>query len=495
MRLHILGPLRVIQHGTEVDSGPNQQRCLLALLLAREGHPISMNELLELLWGSDSPPTAVNVIHKYVGQLRRLLEPGLPPRATGAFLARHGNGYRFTAGPHTLDLVRFRELVAEASAGAARNEPDEALERYAEALRLGAGRAGDGLADTPAARAVFASLDSEFNDAVLAAADIAVRRGRPALLLAPLRRAAELHPLNELIQASLMTTLAAAGHQAEALSTYRTVRGLLAEELGVDPGHALLEAHRRVLAPQAPGPAQLPPGLPPFAGRANELATLDRLAGALRDDTPGGPLVIALDGPEGAGKSALAVHFARLVAGEFPDGQLYLDLENTPGGDNVRCLLHGLGMRTPELPGPHSAQVGAYRSLTAGRRLLILLDNACDAAQVQPLLPSSAGSLVLVTSRQPLLELVARSGAHQLRVGPPTLPAARELLELRLTDRPYDAADTRALEEIAELCGRMPSALSLLAARLSSSPRLSLAALTEELRATAPGGGLDEAGS
>ncbi|GAA2554588.1 hypothetical protein GCM10010435_26360 [Winogradskya consettensis] len=494
VHLRILGPLRIIRGSSEVDAGPNQQRCLLALLLAREGHPISMNELMELLWGGDSPPTAVNVIHKYVGVLRRLLEPGLPPRAAGRYLVRHGNGYRFTAAPEMLDLVLFRRLVAQATTHADNDELDAALDRYAAALRLGDGRVADGLADTSSARAMFAGLDSEFNDAVLAAAEIAVRLRRPARLLAPLRRAAELHPLNELVQASLMTTLAAAGHQAEALTAYRSVRGLLADELGIDPGHGLQEAYRRVLTQDVlpPGaatpaqplvhPAQLPPDLPLFTGRTSELAALDRHAVALRAGGQPGPLVITLNGTEGTGKSTLAVRFAHLVAADFPDGQLYLDLRQDHPGDNLRSLLYALGVRTPDAPDTFDAQVGTYRSLTAGKRMLLLLDGARDAGQVRPLLPSSAGSLVLVTSGPALLDLAAHAGAHLLRVEAPDAADARELLERRLADRIHEDPDGEVLDEIVELCGRMPLALAQLAARLAATPELSLATAAKELR-------------
>ncbi|GIF46294.1 DNA-binding SARP family transcriptional activator [Asanoa ferruginea] len=247
VRLQILGPLRVWRADTEMDAGPPQQRCLLAFLLAREGHAVGMNELIEVLWGHARPATAANIIQKYVGGLRRLLEPGLAPRAPGAFLARHRNGYRFTAGPQTLDLVLFRQLVAEAKAHAGQDELGAALDRYDSALRLVRGPAGEGLADTPAARAAFARLDGEFLDAVLAAADIAGQVGRPALLVEPLRRAADLDPLNEIVQASLVTTLAAAGYRARALAAYRSACERLVEELDIEPGPHLEDAYRRVM--------------------------------------------------------------------------------------------------------------------------------------------------------------------------------------------------------------------------------------------------------
>ncbi|WP_436534453.1 BTAD domain-containing putative transcriptional regulator [Actinoplanes sp. HUAS TT8] len=463
VHLRILGPLRVWRDNAEVDAGPHQQQCLLALLLAHEGNPVSVAELTDLLWGAHAPPSAVNIIHKYVGALRRLLEPGLPPRATGAFIARQGNGYRFTAAPGGLDLLRFRQLVAQAKARAGRGELDAALDHYTEALRLGRGHAGDGLAGTPAARTTFAGLDGEFLDAVLAAADVAGRLGRPGRLLAPLRRAAEMDPLNELIHASVMTALAAAGHQAEALGVYRAIRGRLADDLGIDPGPDLQEAFRQVLgqnvrrpAAGGPRPAQLPAGLRFFTGRQDELATLGRLS-----DEPG-PRVIALHGPAGVGKSALAVHFARTVAGGFGDGQLHLDLR---GAEPLRSLLHGLGVPGHEIPDTDGAQVGLFRSLTATGRVLILLDDARDADQVRPLLPASPASLVLITSRHPLVELAARDGAHLLHVGRPGLHDARELLRRHLSGLPQ-----QPLDEIVERHGRLPSALALHAAHLRAGP-------------------------
>jgi DNA-binding SARP family transcriptional activator len=458
LHLQVLGPIRIRRGNDEVDPGPRQQRVVLALLLARAGRPIGMTELIELLWGPDAPASAVNVIHKYVGSLRRLLEPGLPPRAPGAYLARHGNGYRFAAGAETLDLARFRELVAGARAHAGREEFDAALDCYAGALRLAQGPAGEGLAETAAARSIFASLDGELSDAVVAAARIADRLGQPARLLGTLRQAAERDPLNELVQAALVTTLAAAGHQAEALAVYRSVGARLADELGVDPGRELQEAQQRVLTPFT-RPAQLPPDPPYFGGREPELAALHRLAGGLRDDGRRGPLVVAIDGPSGSGKSALAVSFAHRIAVEFPDGQLYLDLRGDQR-DTVPSLLFALGLPASEVPGTADAQVGAYRSLTAGRRLLILLDNVRNAAAVRSLLPSSPASLVLVTSRSPLLELAAHDGAHLMRVGVLDQRAAREMLERRL---PGPAG---RWDDVIEACGRQPFALARAAARL-----------------------------
>ncbi|GIF23630.1 SARP family transcriptional regulator [Paractinoplanes tereljensis] len=495
--------MRVWRGDVELDAGPRQQRCLLALLAAREGRPVGMGELINLIWGSESPISAVNVIHKYVGALRRLLEPGLPPRAGGAFITRRDSGYRFLAGPDNLDLVAFRQLVAGAKESVGQDRMDRALDEYLEALRLCDGPAGDSLADSPGATAVFAGIDGEFLDASIAAGEVAVRAGRPAQALAALRLAARIGRLHEPVHAALMTALAAAGHQAEALETYRNIRDHLVEELGIDPGRELQEAHQQVLmqavAPIAEPealpllrPAQLPPDQPMFVGRTYELRVLHDLVRSTRDTRRTSPMVVAVDGMGGVGKSTIVTHFAHQVAADFTDGQLFLDLRGHEGEDGsvlaadaLRSLLYGLGLRAADVPDTFDALVGTYRSLTAGQRILVMLDDVHDAAQVRPLLPNSVDSLVLITSRRPLVGLAASDGARLYRAYVPDLPDAREILTTRLATLPSRARssiDGAVLDEIIELCGRLPLALAILAARLSVRPNLSLATVAAELR-------------
>ncbi|MEV4822641.1 BTAD domain-containing putative transcriptional regulator [Micromonospora sp. NPDC049274] len=504
-----MGPLRLWHGENEVATGPRQQRRLLAVLLAREGRPTSTSDLLDLLWGPQAPASAVNVIHKYVAALRRLLEPDLPARAAGSYLLRHGNGYLFAAGPETLDLVAFRRDVAAARTSLGQDSPLDALDHYLAALRRCHGSAGDDLVDSAAAAAVLAGIDGEFFDAAVAAAAVAVRVRQPARVLAPLRLAAEMSRLNEPVHASLVTTLAAAGQQAEALAVYGAIRTRLDEELGIDPGYQLQDAQRRALtqtvlppaADVAPvvsrpvpliRPAQLPPDPPLFVGRESELLILRDLTTGMRASGRTSPLVVAMDGMGGVGKSTLAAHFAHRVAEEFTDGQLYLDLQGHLGEDEgvsadraVRSLLHMVGVPAADVPETFDARVGMYRSLTAGKRILFLLDNARDAAQVRPLLPNSAQSLVLITGRRALVGLAAFDGAHLLRVDVPDLPTARRLVERRFTGLPNRSTGGVACEtadEIIELCGRLPLALAILAARIAARPRLSLATIAAELR-------------
>ncbi|KAB1948552.1 tetratricopeptide repeat protein [Micromonospora sp. ALFpr18c] len=529
LRFQILGPLRFWRDGIEVNPGPQQQRLLLALLLARAGRPISTDSLIELIWGNGAPAAARNVIHKYVGALRRLMEPTLSVRQTGSYLRRHGNGYLLTAGTGMVDLLTFRELAGAARASLAEERREEALDLYVDALCLWRGSSSDALAYGPAATSIFAALDEELLDVCGVAADLAVTLGQPARVLPPLRLAASIAPLNEQVQASRIYTLAAAGQQAEALSVFETVRARLAEDLGLDPGECLQRVQRQVLgqtvtpavtagvtgvapADTAAGtpapltrPAQLPPDLPIFVGRTEELATLNEWLTTC-DSARTGPLVVALDGMGGVGKSTLATHFAHRVAPEFVDGQFCLDLRGhdaedaaMSAGEALRSLLSSQGVRVSSMPETLEALVGTWRSLTAGQRILILLDNVQDFTQVRPLLPNSAESLVLVTSRKPLVGLAALDGAYLLHLDPPDMPTARALLRRRIERMPgRSAADVAApgdaLDEIIELCGRLPLALAILGGRLSARPRLSLAALASELRdgtqrlASFPGG-------
>ncbi|MEU8217263.1 BTAD domain-containing putative transcriptional regulator [Micromonospora taraxaci] len=517
LRLQVMGPLRVWRNDVELDSGPRQQQCLLALLLVRSGRPVSMSDLIDLIWGADPPACAANIIQKYVGALRRLFEPDLLPRSSGSYLTRHSTGYRFTAGPETLDLVAFRQLVSAAKVSAAEGRPDKALDLYIDALHLCHGSAGDALAESTLATATFAGVDGEFIAAAVAAADVAVQLRRPAEVLAALRLATEMDRLNEPVHASLVTTLAAAGYQDKALMAYRAIRDRLSEELGIDPGRELREAQHQVLTqavmpptaerdqagtPVRAGqsrpvpmvrPAQLPPDQPLFVGRKAELDILSELVVEMRSGGRTSPMVVAMDGMGGVGKSTVVMHFAHMVADEFTDGQLYLDLQGHQGeegsvlaGDALRSLLYALGVRAADIPDTFDALVGTYRSLTAGMRILVVLDNVRDSSQVRPLLPNSAASLVLITSRQALVGLAASDSARLLRAYLPDLPEARELLRARLAamrSRTLPAGeDAETLDEILELCGRLPLALAILAARLSARPQLSLGSVAAELR-------------
>ncbi|GGL14620.1 hypothetical protein Sme01_18440 [Sphaerisporangium melleum] len=316
LRIQILGPLRLWRGDVELDAGPRQQAYLLALLLAHEGRPIRKAELIDLIWGEQAPDSAVNLIHKYVGALRRLLEPALPARGTSSYVLRRGGSYLCTTGAGTLDLATFREQAGAARSALARGRHEEALDRYEQALRLWRGFAGDGLAPGPEAVPIFTGLNGEFFDACTAAAELAVSLGRPERVLPPLHLAASMGPLHEPVQAGLISVLGAAGRQVEALSVFRAVRSRLAEDVGIDPGPVLEQAHQRVLrrdlTPQVvtstaddlrpyleTAPSATGDGL---VGRSEELAVV---RDAVRRAAGGGTGLVVIEGEPGVGKTRL----------------------------------------------------------------------------------------------------------------------------------------------------------------------------------------------
>ncbi|MFI1884455.1 AfsR/SARP family transcriptional regulator [Streptomyces jumonjinensis] len=500
MRFEVLGQLRAWREGTELYPGRPQERALLALLLVRAGQPVALSELVAGLWGTQPPHSAVNVIRRHVGSLRRLLEPGLPARAAGRWLVRASGGYQLITDADSLDLLAFRQLCEEARQAVSEDAPARAVDLFTEALGLWRGPVAAGLA--PEARALLPldALDREHLLAVREAADAAVAAGRPGAVLAELRKAAADHPLDEPVQARLTLALVATGRRAEALSTYEAVRERLGTELGIDPGPELLDVHRALLldvppdtAPSRPRtqtlptPAQLPHDLPMFTGRRTEL---DRALALLVDGTgtTGTATIAAISGMAGVGKSTFAVHLAHRMADRFPDGQLYVNLRGfDPSGailqsvEAVRGLLDALGVPPEHIPRCPDAQAALYRSVLAGRRILVVLDNARDTEHVRPLLPGAPGCLTLVTSRNELPGLVAAHGAHMLTLCPFDGEEARELLALRLgADRV--TAEPRAVSEIIRRCAGLPLALTCLAARAAARPHFPLSAVATELR-------------
>ncbi|GAA2554520.1 hypothetical protein GCM10010435_26250 [Winogradskya consettensis] len=319
LRLQILGPLRIWRDGVERDAGPRQQAYLLALLLARAGHTISTSELIDLMWEEDAPTTALNVIQKYIGGLRRLLEPELAAREAGSYLRRHGAGYLFAADPGVLDSAAFRELHDRARSAAAEQRHDAALDDYIAALDLWHGPAGEGLRHGTTAIPTFAALDGAFFDASVAAAELAITLERPGRVLRALQLAAAMAPLHEPVQAGFITTLAASGQQAEALLVFSRVRAQLADELGIDPGPALQAAQQRVLnqelrqAPATPAAPLSPPSpvsapvtrpspVRSLVGRDEEVAALRR---KVELALAGGTGLAIIEGEPGAGKTRL----------------------------------------------------------------------------------------------------------------------------------------------------------------------------------------------
>jgi DNA-binding SARP family transcriptional activator/tetratricopeptide (TPR) repeat protein len=500
MQFGVLGPLEVLAGSRRVAVGGPQQRSLLALLLLNANRVVSVGWLVDELWGEQPPATARTLLHGCVAGLRRSLrEDGRQPLLTRA------PGYLLEVRPGELDLHRADDLeaaAAEALAAGSRDGLQRAAGLLTEALTLWRGAP---LADVSGeACAVEAARLAERRLVLLERlADVDLRLGRFADLTGELRTHVRAEPLREPLWSRLVLALYAAGRQADALAAYREVRELLADQLGLDPGAQLQQLERAILAgaevaalirryagepvgPAAepalevaapgPRPAQLPAAVPAFTGRAGALRDLD----AMLDQRPAGAVVsCALVGPGGIGKTALAVHWAHRVTDRFPDGQLYVNLRGYAGAAPLRPVealegfLRGLGVPAEQLPVEPEQAASLYRTLLAGKRMLVLLDNAAGADQVRPLLPGSPGCLVLVTSRDQLGGLVARDGARHLPLDVLTPAEATALLTAVLGDRV--GAEPAAAAELARACGYLPLALRIAAANLAMRPRRTVA--------------------
>lgn len=485
LRFSVLGPLRAWRRDDELDLGPRQQRLVLGLLLAHTGKHVGRHEFVDILWDGEAPASGLNSVHRYIGALRRLLDPGLPSRAPGQWLLRHGDSYQLTLPQGSIDLMEFRTSVDAARQASAEGDLERAVSHYVTALQLHHGRC------VPAGGSVrhlaFAAVDREVALAAREAAEAAVAVNRASAVLPVLRPVAEVNPLDEALQAQLMLLLAADGKQSEAFELYEGKKDSLISELGVDPGPELRGAHDQVLRmtpntarsqaePLEPWlrPAQLPHDLAIFTGRSHELSEIHTMVDDWRAHSSG-PGVFVVDGMPGVGKTAFTVHLAHQVADEFPDGQIYLNLHGfdteaalTPAAA-LRSVLISLGIPVRRLPDEVIALAALYRSVLAERRILVLLDNARDASQVQMLVPGGRECLVLVTSRQRLPSLSINDCAFHLTLGLPTYQEAREGFLRRIGVTPGETV-AAAADQIVEICHRLPLALTIIAARLNGRP-------------------------
>ena len=524
VRFSLLGPVRAWRGPAELDLGPSQQRALLALLVIRANQLVSIDDIIDLLWGQDPPGSAVNIIHKYIGSIRRLLEPGLEARASGRWLTRRSGAYRLAIDGNMSDLIAFRRTAKDAWSAHLEGRPADALDLYLEVLALRQGVCGEDLDLHGRNRGYFTTVDHEYVIAVARAADAALDSAQASQILPLLRQAASTEPLNESLQARLILVLAATGQQAPALSHYQSIRVLLSDELGIDPGAEMRAALSKVLRQEllsaaavhlpgtaattgpagppggqaassdpSPGgpaplvlPAQLPADLPTFAGRELELAEFSELLHPSR----GTVAIFAINGMAGIGKTTFAIHCAHHAAKHFEDGQLYLNLRGfdpsahaTAPADALHVLLHSLGIPAGQMPAGLDARAGLYRSVLARKRVLIVLDNARDEEQVRPLLPAGPGCLVITTSRKPLAGLAMTEGARLLTLDLPCVPTAKETIERRLGAHRV-AAEPEAADEIIQRCGRLPLALAIVSARAAAHPSFTLASIAADLRRT-----------
>ncbi|MFC6846761.1 BTAD domain-containing putative transcriptional regulator [Streptomyces caelestis] len=534
LRIAVLGPLQAWRDGAPLDLGPVKRQAVLAALLLRQGAVVSHGQLLDGVWGSQPPASGHKVLASHVNPLRRALDAE-NTRHTESVI-RSGKGwYRFVADGIRLDVADVTELGDAALRTKASGDLDTATDQLSAALALFRGEPLANLSG-PYAQAERERLSERRRVLRLERLDCLVRLGRFGDALDDLAVMSASDRYDESLLALRMRALYGCARQAEALNAYADMRVRLRDELGVDPGEELRRVYEAVLrqdgsclldpaappaptlsglihrddpaaaAPSRPGPpvrsgpptrdsaplvpAELPHDAAGFVGRTDELARLHALLPPEQGQGPTKTVVIsAIGGAAGIGKTALAVHWAHQVRDRFPDGQLYVNLHGfdhdrppLKAGEALELLLRSLGLGAPEIPLNAEAQARVYRTLLADQRLLLLLDNAASAEQVRPLLPGSASCCVVVTSRNRLGDLVARDGAHTLPLD--FLPPAEAFALLSQTlgaDRVN--AEPLAADELIRLCGSLPLALRVAAARLAGDPGLRLADLVAEMSA------------
>ena len=508
LRIRLLGDIAAqLDRGHDgdvtIDLGHNRQRCVLAALLVEPGRPVPVDVLLDRTWGDELPQHPREALYSYVSRLRRVLARG------GAALVSRRASYLIEIDPLAVDLHLFDHLVQQSRTA---GDDRRAFERLEGALDLWTGDAFGAL-DTPWLNATREALNRRRRTAEQSRDELALRLGRHAAVLDGLLTRADREPFDERLAELALLALYRCGRQAEALARFQRLRRQLAEELGAEPGEDLRRLHDRMVradrtlappepvrvahpdhAPPVPAdaaestptvPRQLPAPPAAFTGRIHQLA---ELTAAMRPGTEAGTVVVsAVGGIGGIGKTWLALHWAHEHRDRFPDGQLYANLRGfDPSGEPVepgaviRSFLAALGMPAQALPADPDDQAALFRSLIAGRRILMVLDNARDSAQVVPLLPGSPTAAVLVTSRQRLTGLVAAHGAYPIMLDPMTPADATVLLRTRLGAARV-AAEPGALEALLPLCSGLPLALGIVAARAATDPQCRLGTLVAEL--------------
>jgi DNA-binding SARP family transcriptional activator len=484
----LLGPVEALVAGRPVRLGGARQRTLLAALLLHAGHVVSADTLIELVWGQAPPRTAMTALHGLVSKLRRALGAG---DGSPAPLVSRAPGYLLEMAAGKCDLWECERLSEEGSRALSGGDPERAAACFADALSLWRGPALGGATAGTLALLEAPRLEELRLTCIEGWLEAELALGRHAEMAPELESLVAEHPFRERLRAQHMLALYRLGRRAAALESYRAARGVLVDELGLEPGPALLELEHAILVDDpsllagsrgAPPVAleQLPPDVRDFTGREPVLVSLTSLLGV--DAASGAPALVAVSGKPGVGKTALVVHAAHRLRERFPAGRLYVSLRGTEAqamdpGAVLEDWLRALGVRPEEIPDELDARARAYRARLSGRRTLVVLDDARDEAQVRPLLPGSGECAVVVTSRRPLAAL---EGARFIALEPLDGSEAIALLS-RVAGVRRVAAEPEAAKLIAERCGRLPLAMRVAGARLVQRDHWSLGELAARL--------------
>lgn len=482
----LLGPLTVEADGETIPLGGPRQRTVLATLLLSAGTFVSVDVLIETVWGGTPPATARNQIAVCINSLRRLFRDAAGDER---LIVTGHRSYAFVPGGHTIDVQVLDLLVARARELAGADEHAGAAECFRQALALWNGTALEGLAgDVDDARSRITELWLDANEEH---ADLLLRLGQHRAVVPQMATVVEEWPLREQARLHLMVALSRSGRRAHALEVYRAGRRIFIDEIGVEPGPALQELHQSILRelaaaerpkravpaasrPMAARPAQLPAPAAAFTGRAAELADLDRLLDAAKGDVP--LAIAAISGTSGVGKSALAVYWSNRAAKNFPDGQLFVDMRGhdcqeapvTPARALGR-FLQDFGVPLQDIPDDLDGRSALYRSVLDGKRMLVVLDNVRSVSQILPLIPGEGPSCVVITGRDSFDRLAGDYATLKLGLQPLDFEESGRMLA-SVAKGAYTAAHPDHASRLVELCGGLPLALRIVGASLITKP-------------------------
>ncbi|MGW6741575.1 tetratricopeptide repeat protein [Streptomyces sp. NPDC055025] len=493
MKFRILGPLEVRANHRKMQLTGARQQIVLAMLLLNVNQSVTLGDLVDAVW-DDPPRTAEKQIRNTVSTLRGLLKSA---GVTTLSTAVGAGSYRLDLPDDQLDLATFVNSLANARHRAGAGQLAEAVAEYRAGLALWRGPALAGL-DNSALRPHTSRLEEQRLTALEECIDLELAQGNHQAVVAELTDALSVHPLRERLAGQLMLTLYLSGRQAHALTVYESTRRRFADSLGIEPAPELRQLRQRILTNDAtlgrprafavaqPARYNLPKDISHFTGRERELHTLVDKVTAHRDrSAPNTVTLAAIDGMAGVGKTSLAVHLAHRMTDSYPDAQLYLDLQgHTQGqpplhpGAALEKLLRSVDVARSHIPEDLEERAALWRARLTGLRAVVVLDNAASIAQIRPLLPGTADCLILVTSRNRLTDLDA---AAVLSLDALTPADAERLLD-RIVGGGRVANEPKAVGELLRMCGYLPLAVHITAARLRHRPAWTIAYLTSRLR-------------